>query len=141
MAYTSWGGAIKQVRAPAVAAQPSIAEGLAALAARSDPARTIYVCHTPPADTPLDQMSRQKHIGSKALRAFIERHAPPLTLHGHIHEAPQMSGRYLVRIGATWCVNPGHDARHFQAVSLDTDDIGGTIEHTVFGRPGIGDRG
>ncbi len=135
MAYTSWGGEIRPIKGPAISAQPSIAEALDALAQRSDPARTIYVCHTPPADTPLDQMPRQKHVGSRALRAFIEQRAPPLTLHGHIHEAPQMSGHYAVQLGSTWCINPGHDPRRFQAVSLDTDDIAGTLVHTVFGRP------
>jgi uncharacterized protein len=135
MAYTSWSGTIQPVTAPALMARPSISEALAALAQQSDPRRTIYVCHTPPANTPLDQMSRGKHTGSAAVRGFIERHAPPLTLHGHIHEAPQLTGRYLTRLGTTWMVNPGHDAQRFQAVSLDTDDVAGTIEHTVFGRP------
>jgi len=137
MAYASWSGAIEPIKAPAIAAQPSIAEGLAALAARSDPARTIYVCHTPPADTPLDQMPRDKHVGSRALRAFVERSAPLLTLHGHIHEAPQLSGRYAIQIGSTWCVNPGRDPRRFGAVVLDTEDIARTIEHTVYGRPTV----
>jgi Icc-related predicted phosphoesterase len=134
MAYASWEGSIRPVTAQEIAALPSIAEGLAALAQRSDPARTIYVCHTPPANTPLDQMPRGRHVGSRALRTFIERYAPPLTLHGHIHEAPDLSGRYMVRLGMTWCVNPGHDRRIFHAVSLDSDDIAGTTEHTVFGQ-------
>jgi uncharacterized protein len=134
MAYASWDGTIQPVGADEVAALPSIAEGLAALVQRSDPACTIYVCHTPPANTPLDQMVRDRHVGSRALRAFIEHHAPLLTLHGHIHEAPELSGRYAVRLGTTWCVNPGHDRQLFQAVSLDSDNIAGTIEHTVFGR-------
>jgi Icc-related predicted phosphoesterase len=82
-------------------------------------------------------MAREKHVGSRALRTFIERHTPPLTLHGHIHESPQMSKHYATRLGATWCVNPGHDPRRFHAVALDTDDIVGTIEHTVFGRPQV----
>ncbi len=135
MAYASWSGAIAPIDAGAIEARPSIAEGLAALARQSNPRRTIYVCHTPPADMPIDQMPRDKHVGSRALRAFIERHAPPLTLHGHIHEAPQLSGLYAVQLGLTWSVNPGHDQRRFQAIALDTDDIGGTIEHTAFGRP------
>jgi uncharacterized protein len=135
MAYASWSGAIQPIKATAIAAQPSIAEGMANLAKHSAPARTIYVCHAPPADTPLDQMPREKHIGSKALRTFIETHLPLLTLHGHSHESPQLSGRYAVQLGKTWSVNPGHDQRRFQAVALDTNDIAGTIEHTVFGRP------
>jgi Icc-related predicted phosphoesterase len=134
MAYASWSGDVEPIQAADIAARPSIAEDLAELATRSEPARTIYVCHTPPADTPLDQMPRSRHVGSRAVRAFVERHAPPLTLHGHIHEAPEMSGKYAVQIGATWCVNPGRDPRRFGAVVLDTEDIGGTIEHTVYGR-------
>jgi len=77
-------------------------------------------------------MARGKHPGSKALRTFIDQHAPLLTLHGHIHEAPQLSGQYAIQLGPTWSVNPGHDERRFQAVSLDTDDVAGTIKHTVF---------
>lgn len=135
MAYVSTSGAITAAYPQQLAALPSIADELAALAERSDPRRTIYVCHTPPANTPLDQMPRGRHVGSRALRAFIERHAPLLTLHGHIHEAPDQSGHYATQIGATWSVNPGHQPGRFQAVALDTDDIAGTIEHTVFGRP------
>jgi Icc-related predicted phosphoesterase len=137
MAYTSGSGEIQPADAEALAAQPSIAEALAALAQRSDPQRTIYVCHTPPFDTPLDTMPRGRHVGSKALRAFIEQHAPPLTLHGHIHESPELSGRYAAQLGATWSINPGHDPRRFQAVTLDTDDLAGTITHTTYGRPAL----
>jgi len=34
----------------------------------------------------------------------IERHQPPLALHGHIHES-----RGTVRIGRTLCINPGSE--------------------------------
>jgi Icc-related predicted phosphoesterase len=136
MAYTSGDGAVQPASAAEMAALPSIAEGLAALGRRSDPASTIYVCHTPPADTPLDEMPRGRHIGSHALRSFIELHAPLLSLHGHVHEAPQLSGRYATRIGATWCVNPGHDQRRFHAVTFDTANLAETLDHTVYGRAG-----
>jgi Icc-related predicted phosphoesterase len=135
MAYASWGGEIHEIGASEIESLPSIAEGLAALARQSDPARTIYVCHTPPANTPLDQMPHGKHVGSRAVRSFIAQYAPPLTLHGHIHEAPRLSGRYAIQLGTTWCVNPGQEPPYFHAVSLDTDDVAGTITHTVFGRP------
>jgi Icc-related predicted phosphoesterase len=134
MAYTSDTGVITPIEAEVIEARPSIGDDLAVLAQQSDPVRTIYVCHTPPANTPLDQMPNDKHVGSRALRAFIETHAPPLTLHGHIHEAPRMSGRFATRLGTTWCVNPGNDQRRFHAVTLDTDDVEGTLEHTVYGR-------
>jgi Icc-related predicted phosphoesterase len=134
MAYTSWSGSIESIAAATLGNQPSIADDLDQLAQQSDPRRTIYVCHTPPADTALDQMPRGRHVGSRALRVFIERRRPLLTLHGHIHEAPDESGRFAIQLGDTWSVNPGHSARRFQAVAFDTDDLVGTIEHTVYGR-------
>jgi len=140
MAYTSWSGEIRSADANAITAQPSIAEALATLAEQSDPQHKIYVCHTPPYNTPLDGMPRGRHVGSKALRAFIEQHAPLLTLHGHIHESPEISGHYAVQLGATWSINPGHDPKRFQAVALDTDYLAGTITHTTFGRPNVGSR-
>jgi Icc-related predicted phosphoesterase len=129
-------GAITPVGEAEFARLPSIADDLAALAQRSDPARTIYVCHTPPADTPLDAMAGGRHVGSPALRAFIERHAPPLTLHGHIHESPEISGSYAARIGSTWSVNPGRSPTRLHGVTLDSEDIDGTLQHTIYGRPG-----
>jgi Icc-related predicted phosphoesterase len=134
MAFTSVDGDVRPLSAAEFAARPALADDLARLAQRSDPARTIYVCHTPPADTPLDVTGRGKHVGSRALRAFIEQHQPPLTLHGHIHESPQMTGQYATRIGRTWCINPGHSEHQFQAVVFDTDDIAGTLEHTILGK-------
>lgn len=134
MAYTSHSGAIMPANRQEFATLPTIADDLATLARHSEPRRTIYVCHTPPAGTPLDQMPRGRHVGSQALRTFIEQHAPPLTLHGHIHEGPDESGQYAVRLGPTWSINPGHSPARFQAVVLDTDDIEGTLEHTVLGR-------
>jgi uncharacterized protein len=41
-------------------------------------------------------------VGSRAVRAVIERHQPLLGLHGHIHES-----RNVATIGRTLCVNPG----------------------------------
>jgi Icc-related predicted phosphoesterase len=112
--------------------RPQIATELAELALLSDPARTIYVCHTPPADTPLDLMAGQRHVGSQGLRSFIEQHQPPLTLHGHIHEAPALSGTYACQIGSTWCINPGRDPQRLHAVTFDSDDITGTLNHTIY---------
>lgn len=133
MAYVSGGADTpRRTSAADLAALPTIADELASLATQSDPARTLYVSHAPPLGTPLDH-SRGRHLGSVAVREFIERHAPPLTLHGHIHESPATSGRYAVRIGATWSANPGNDARRLHALFLDTDDIAGTLWHSVYG--------
>ncbi len=132
MAYVSDGGAARPVSADELAARPSIADELADLARQSDPRRTVYVCHTPPHGTALDTMPRGRHVGSRALRAFIERHAPPLTLHGHIHESPALSGRFAERIGPTWSVNGGSDGIRLHAVVIDLDgDL--RLEHIIYG--------
>ena len=134
MAYVSRSGEITAAKVKDLITLPGIAADLAALAKQSDPKQTIYVCHTPPSDTPIDLARNKRHIGSRALRRFIEQHAPPITLHGHVHEAPHRNKTYAVQIGSTWCVNPGNDHRQFHAVTFDTADIKGTMKHTVFGK-------
>jgi Icc-related predicted phosphoesterase len=134
MAYTSESGQPVKTSLAAMMRRPSIAAGLQALAQRSHPQHTIYVTHTPPYHTALDVM-RTKRIGSRALRRFIETHQPPLTLHGHIHESPRLSGRYVDRLGSTWCINPGSEREYLSAVVVDTEDIAGTLWHTRYGAP------
>ena len=63
--------------------------------------KTIYVIHTPPDNTNLDQIAFHQHVGSFAIRQFIEQHQPHITLHGHIHETVQVSGEFRERIGKT----------------------------------------
>lgn len=45
--------------------------------------------------------------GSLAIREFIEKYQPLLTLHGHIHQSYRLTGEYKQNIGRTICVNPG----------------------------------
>lgn len=80
-----------------------------------DPSWAIFNLHAPPhASTldmaplldatmmPVDGGQTLVPVGSTAVRSVIERHRPPLALHGHIHES-----RGAVRIGGTLCINPG----------------------------------
>lgn len=73
----------------------------------SNPKKTIYVMHTPPFNTKLDLITTGTHVGSKSIRNLIEKEKPFLTLHGHIHESPQMSGSWQDKIGDTICINVG----------------------------------
>jgi Icc-related predicted phosphoesterase len=101
-----------------VAAQGTIAEDLAGLAGQSDPARTIYVIHSPPWRTKLDVLYDGSHVGSPAVRRFIEERRPPMTLHGHIHESPGVD-----RFRGTVCVNPGDSLQALRAVRVDLGDL------------------
>ena len=62
----------------------------------------ILVSHTPPLKTKADSIGSGIHVGSKAVRTFIENHQPAYCLCGHIHEA-----RSCDRIGKTRIINPG----------------------------------
>lgn len=84
-----------------------IEEDLKELKGLADPKKTIYVFHAPPFGTSLDVLHSGVHVGSMAIREFIEREQPPLTLHGHIHESFEMSGRFFDEIGKTVSVNQG----------------------------------
>jgi Icc-related predicted phosphoesterase len=99
----------------------------AAVAARS----LVCVFHGPPYGTRLDQIAGGAHVGSRATRRFLERMRPALSLHGHIHESPTVSGSFADRIGATICVNPGQSPAAFHAVSFRMDDIPGSLRHTL----------
>jgi Icc-related predicted phosphoesterase len=109
---------IEEVPLSAIAALPSIEADLERLAGLSDPARTVYVAHTPPFATSLDRLQGGiTPIGSRALRIFIERRRPPLTLHGHVHESPGVE-----RLGPTVCVNPGDSMTRLRALRIDLSD-------------------
>jgi Icc-related predicted phosphoesterase len=95
--------------------------------------KTIYVFHAPPFQTTLDHLYDGRPIGSRAIRRFIEAHQPLLTLHGHIHESPYLSGSYRDRIGKTLSVNPGQMGNILHAVILDLERPEETIRHTVLG--------
>lgn len=73
----------------------------------------IFNLHAPPYGVGLDlapQIDKtfKQHsrifvpVGSSAVMNAIRRYQPLLGLHGHVHE-----GRGFVRIGRTWCFNPG----------------------------------
>jgi|SRR5436190_3643928 len=101
----------------AVRSRGTIAGDLERLAALSDPARTVYVTHSPPWGTLLDRLYDGTPVGSPAIRAFIEARRPPLTLHGHVHESPGVD-----RIGTTVSVNPGDSLGGLRAVRVDLAD-------------------
>jgi Icc-related predicted phosphoesterase len=103
-------GFLRPVSLASLQGLPTLWDELNRLAAQSDPSRTMYVIHCPPYGTALDRRCDGRLVGSRAVRAFIEQYQPPLMLHGHIHEAPSVSGSFAEWIGPTLCVNPGRRA-------------------------------
>lgn len=62
----------------------------------------LVVVHTPPHGTCADDLGGGRHVGSPAVRTFIERVRPAACLTGHIHE-----GRCACEVSGTTVVNPG----------------------------------
>lgn len=71
----------------------------------------VFVPHAPPHNTSVDLVSADNHVGSTAIRKFIEQCQPDVTVCGHIHEA-----RGIDRIGKTPIVNCGPAGKGYYAV-------------------------
>lgn len=76
----------------------------------------ILVSHQPAYDTPVDITFQKRHVGSLAIRKYIEQTQPLLAVSGHIHES---SG--IGKIGNTVIANPGP---LFQGRYLEVDIVG-----------------
>ncbi len=111
---------------------PSIKQELQRFSVK-DPEHTLAVIHTPPFNTRCDMLFDGRRIGSKAVRNWIEKNQPCLTLHGHIHESPKLSGTFFDRIGATTIINPGCDHARSYLVFIDLDNPA-ELEHSLYGK-------
>jgi uncharacterized protein len=93
----------------------------------------VRVMHGPPFGTALDRLYDGRSAGSRAVRNFILKTQPVLTLHGHIHESPEVSGAFAERLGKTISVNAGQTGAGLSAVLFDSDRPGETLSHTLYG--------
>ena len=84
----------------------------------------VFVPHAPPHDTKLDRILLGKHVGSSAVRAFVEKKQPDVLICGHIHES-----RGLDTIGKTQMANCGA-AGHGYYASIE---LGETIAIELLG--------
>ncbi|MFX1436377.1 MAG: hypothetical protein ACFFAA_04105, partial [Promethearchaeota archaeon] len=76
----------------------------------------------------LDVTHDGRKVGSKAEYEFIKKNQPKLSLHGHIHESPDFSGKWHSQLRKTICIQPGQshqDDSHlvFAIIDLETMEI------------------
>ncbi len=110
----------------------TIQKDLATLAGRASLENSVFLFHTPPHETNLDRVANDGkmidsvpldlHVGSIAVRRFIERRQPLLTLHGHIHESARLSGSWRDRIGRTHLFGAAHDGPELALVRFELGD-------------------
>lgn len=91
--------------------EQEIEQDLINLQAQVDSQKTVFVVHSPPFMTKLDQ-SFNAHYGSQGVRHWLKTSSKHLVLCGHIHEAPFVQGgSWRETINQTLCLQPGgfHD--------------------------------
>ncbi len=95
--------------------------------------RAIFLFHAPPYRTGLDlsalggrlidHVPFDPHLGSIAIRRFIELRQPLLTLHGHIHESARLARSWRERLGRTHCFTAAHDGPELALVRFDPENL------------------
>src|SRR5690606_2054035 len=80
----------------------------------------LLLCHQPPFGTKLDIVDGNQHVGSKAVRDFIEAVQPLICFCGHIHGATGIDS-----IGKTQIINPGPiwASQHYAYAEVEAGEV------------------
>jgi Icc-related predicted phosphoesterase len=94
--------------------------------------RAIMLFHSPPYKSALDRAALDGrmvdfvpidvHVGSIAIQRLISGRQPRITLHGHVHESPRITGEWSTRLGETHAFSGAHDGPELALVRFDPDD-------------------
>jgi Icc-related predicted phosphoesterase len=119
----------------------TIQEDLRELAGSGDPERAVFLFHAPPYDTNLDRAALDGvevdhvpldvHIGSIAVRRFIESFQPFVTLHGHVHESARITGSWRTALGRTTAMSAAHDGPELAVVRFALEDPAGAVRELL----------
>jgi Icc-related predicted phosphoesterase len=120
-------------QAPNLLKYATIQKDLEALAGDDACESSVFLFHAPPHETKLDRAATDGksvdfvpldlNIGSIAIRRFIERRQPLLTLHGHVHESARLTGSWKDRIGRTHLFGGAHDGTELSLIRFRLDDL------------------
>lgn len=112
----------------------TIQADLERLVGEGDMGRSIFLFHAPPHRTGLDRAALDGkmidhapldvHVGSIAIRRFIEARQPLACLHGHVHESARITGKWRDQIGDTVLLSAAHDGPELAVVSFDLETPG-----------------
>ena len=96
--------------------------------------KSIWLIHDPPTGCGLDMTARGLCVGSKSVMDFIIKKQPFLTVHGHIHESPEYTGKWARHFGNTWVVQAGQIENDLHYAILDImDDKIVKVTHSIHG--------
>lgn len=107
----------------------TIKKDLEKLASIDDHSMSIFLFHSPPYQTNLDRAALDGkmidyvpldvHIGSIAIKRFIEEKQPLMSLHGHVHESTALTGHWNDQIGKTIAMNAAHNGPELSLIRFD----------------------
>ncbi len=94
--------------------------------------KSIFLFHSPPYKTNLDRAALDGihydhvpldvHVGSIAIKDFIEKRTPYISLHGHIHESTRLTGFWKEKINKTWCFNAAIDTSELSVIVFNLEN-------------------
>jgi len=109
----------------------TIQKDLDKLTENEDVSNAIFLFHSPPYKTFLDRAALDRimvehvpldvHVGSIAIKRFIEEKQPRISLHGHIHESTKLTGFWQQQIGKTISFNAAHDGPELALIKINLD--------------------
>ncbi len=119
----------------------TIQKDLEQLAIDDDLSQAVFLFHTPPYQTNLDRAALDDkkidhvpldvHVGSIAVRRFIEARQPLLTLHGHIHESTRITGSWKDYLGKTLMFSAAHDGPELALVRFNFEHPGNAFRELI----------
>lgn len=111
----------------------TIAKDLELISKGKDLSKSVCLFHTPPYKSKLDRAALDGkmfnhapldvHVGSIAVKRFIEQKQPYLTLHGHVHESSSITGFWNDKIGVTNMFSAAWDKDGLALVIFDLENL------------------
>jgi len=112
----------------------TIQEDLNSLTFSSPMDNMICLFHSPPYKTMLDRAALDDvktpqgnidvHVGSLAIKNFIQNRQPYLCLHGHIHESSRITGNWKDKINRTSLISAAYEGPELAVISFHLADLG-----------------
>lgn len=126
---------------PAEIRYATIQKDLNNLAGDANLSDSIFLFHSPPHQTKLDRaaldgklvehVQPDVHVGSIAIRRFIQERQPRITLHGHIHESTRITGNWKDKLGETYMFNAAHDGPELSLIRFDPENPAGAERELI----------
>lgn len=112
----------------------TIRQDLEDLTGDEDLGSAILLFHSPPYRTKLDRADLDgkfvdhapldPHVGSIAIKELLETRQPLISLHGHVHESPILTGSWRDEVGVTQAFCGAHSGTELPLVRFDAADPG-----------------